>query len=125
ILDPVADRIMIGSAVIAGLIAGVLPVVIAVPLMIREVIMAVVSLLLAARGAGALQVRYPGKVATFILYGAIPSFYLAAAGLFEGLLLSLGWGTGLIGLVLYWVALVQYLEDARLALKEVESPSAP
>lgn len=123
VLDPVADRFMIASAVIGGLIAGVLPVVFAVPLIIREVIMALVTMILVIRGAGALQVRFLGKVATFLLYWAVPSFYLAAAGVAEVLFLSVAWATGLVGLVLYWAVLVQYLGDARLALRDVKSPS--
>jgi len=125
ILDPVADRFMIASAVIAGLIAGVLPVVFAVPLMVREVTMALVTMILVIRGAGALQVRVLGKVATFLLYGAVPSFYLAAVGVAEVLFLFVAWAAGLVGLVLYWAVLVQYLGDARLALRDVESPSRP
>lgn len=124
LLDPVADRVMIASAVIAGLIAGVLPALFAVPLIVREAIMALVTLLLAARRV-TLRVRFLGKLATFILYVAIPSFYLAAAGVFEDLLFPLAWGIGLVGLVLYWVVLAQYLGDARLALRDVESPSSP
>jgi cardiolipin synthase len=125
LLDPVADRVMIASAVIAGLIAGVLPALFAVPLIIREAVMAVVTALLASRRLGALRVRYLGKLATFLLYVALPFFYLAAAGLFEGFFFPLAWGLGLVGLVLYWVVLVQYLGDARLALRDVESPSRP
>lgn len=125
LLDPLADRLMIASAVIAGLIAGVLPVVFAVPLIIREVIMALVTMILAIRGADALRVRFLGKVATFLLYGAVPSFYLAAVGVARAFFLPVAWVMGLPGLVLYWVVLPQYLGDARLALREVESPSRP
>jgi cardiolipin synthase (CMP-forming) len=123
LLDPVADRLMIASAVIAGLIAGVLPAAFAVPLMIREVIMALVTVILLVRRADALRVRSLGKVATFLLYAAVPSFYLAAAGVAEVLFLSVAWATGLVGLVLYWAVLVQYLGDARRAVRDVESPS--
>lgn len=125
LLDPVADRVMIASAVIAGLLAGVLPALFAVPLIIREAVMMVVTVLLVSRGLGALRVRYLGKLATFLLYLAIPSFYLAAAGLLEGLFTLLAWGTGVAGLILYWVVLAQYLGDARVALGNVESPSSP
>jgi len=82
-------------------------------------------MILVMRGAGALQVRFLGKVATFLLYWAVPSFYLAAAGVAEVLFLSVAWATGLVGLVLYWAVLVQYLGDARLALRDVKSPSRP
>lgn len=121
VLDPVADRVMIASAVIGGLIVGALPLLVAIPLLVREVVMAVVTVILVIRGSQVLEVRYLGKLATFILYGAIPSFYLAAAGILEDLFLPLAWLTGVVGLTLYWTVLVQYLGDARSALADVES----
>lgn len=124
-LDPVADRLMIGSALVGGLIAGVLPVWVGWGLIAREALMAVVTLILVSRGAGTLEVRYIGKVATFALYGAIPSFYLAAAGLLPSLFSPLAWVTGLIGLGLYWYAAIRYLGDARSSLRQLESAGIP
>jgi cardiolipin synthase len=120
-LDPIADRVMIASAVVGGLIVGALPPLIAIPLLVRESVMAAVTIILALRKAPPLEVRYLGKLATFLLYGAIPIFYLGAAGLLESTLLPIAWVSGVIGLGLYWVVLVQYLGDARSALADVES----
>ncbi|MEX1038312.1 MAG: CDP-alcohol phosphatidyltransferase family protein [Acidimicrobiia bacterium] len=124
-LDPVADRLMIVSAVVGGLIAGVVPPVIAVPLLIREALMGILTLYLMSRGGGTLEVRYLGKTATFFLYGAIPAFYLAAAGFLEGLMLALAWIFGVLGLILYWYVLVEYIGDIRRALPGVKSPHEP
>lgn len=121
-LDPVADRLMIASAVVGGLIVGVIPGAIGIPLLIREAVMAVVAAAVAARGHGVLQVRYLGKLATFILYGAIPAFYLAAAGVLPDLMEPLAWIMGVVGLALYWWVLIQYVGDARRSL-ELESPN--
>ena len=121
-LDPVADRLMIASAVVAGLIAGVIPAVIGLGLIAREVFMGGVTLVLVLRGAGMLAVRYWGKVSTFILYGAIPAFYLAAAGVIEAVMAPLAWLTGVVGLALYWFVALQYLGDAGRKLRDVESP---
>jgi cardiolipin synthase len=52
VLDPVADRLMIASAVIGGLIADVLPEWLGWGLIVREALMGVVALNLAARGGG-------------------------------------------------------------------------
>jgi cardiolipin synthase len=120
-LDPVADRLMIASAVVAGLIVGVIPAVIGLALIVREVFMGVVTLILVVKGAGMLTVRYWGKVSTFILYGAIPAFYLAAAGVLEAVMTPLAWFTGVVGLVLYWFVALQYVGDARRALGDVKS----
>ncbi len=122
-LDPIADRLMIVSAVVGGLIVGVVPGWIGIPLLLREVIMAVVALVLISRGGGTLPVRKLGKWATFIIYGAIPAFYLAGADVWHDLFLLLGWVFGLIGLVLYWYVLFQYIGDARDRLSAVESTS--
>ena len=123
VLDPLADRLMIASAVIGGLIAGVVPALIGIGLIVREIFMGIVTLLLAARGAGTLEVRYLGKVSTFILYGAITGFYLASAGFLEVLIRPLAWIGGMVGLALYWWVALQYVGDARAKLANVESPA--
>lgn len=125
VLDPVADRLMIASALIGGLIAGVVPGLIGWPLIAREVVMAGITMYLVIRGAGVLEVRKIGKQATFILYGAIPTFYFANAGILQIVAEPLAWVTGVVGLVLYWYAVVLYLGDARSAVRELESSTSP
>ncbi|HEY6629388.1 MAG TPA: CDP-alcohol phosphatidyltransferase family protein [Acidimicrobiia bacterium] len=125
ILDPVADRLMIASAVIGGLIVGVLPVVVGVLLIAREVLVGGVALYLAARGGGTVDVRYAGKLATFLLYGAVPGFYLAAAGFLEWLLLPASWIAAIIGLALYWYVAILYIGDSRRRLAALKSPTGP
>lgn len=122
-LDPIADRLMIASAVIAGLIAGVVPPIIGILLILRELFMGGVALVLMAKGGDTLEVRYLGKVSTFVLYGAIPAFYFAEAGFLEPLMRLLGWVGGIVGLILYWWVAFQYVGDARAKLSEVESPA--
>jgi cardiolipin synthase (CMP-forming) len=123
-IDPVADRLMIVSAVVGGLVAGVVPAWIGIPLLAREAVMAIVALVLVTRGHGVLEVRYAGKLATFLLYGAIPAFYLAAAGLLRDLMLPVAWVTGAIGLALYWYVSLLYMGDAHRALRRLESAAA-
>lgn len=120
-LDPIADRAMIASAVVGGLIVGVVPPAIGLPLITREIFVAVVTVWLVSRGAPNLEVRWLGKAATFLIYGAIPSFYLAGADIVPWLFGALGWVTGGFGLFIYWVVAFQYLGDARKSLVELES----
>lgn len=124
VLDPVADRLMIGSAIIGGLIAGVIPDLIGWPLIARELLVGVVALVLYLRGGGVLAVRKVGKQATFVLYGAIPTFYFAAAGILEVIAEPLAWFTGAFGLVLYWYAAILYVGDARRVIGELESAAS-
>jgi len=112
-LDPLADRIAIAAAVIGGMIATVIPLWLGVALIVRESAIALGALVLGMRLKEKLDVRYMGKLATFILYGAIPSFYLAAGGVAGDLFLYLGWGFGVIGLALYYWVAGLYVLDIR------------
>ncbi len=123
-LDPVADRLMIASALVGGLIAGVVPDLIGWPLIAREVVMALITSYVVARGAGMLEVRTIGKRATFILYGAIPTFYFASADILTVISLPLAWSTGVVGLILYWYSVILYIGDARSTLRELESSAS-
>jgi cardiolipin synthase len=112
LLDPVADRLAVVSALIGGLIAGVLPAWYAGALLVREALIAAGALYLGAAGGSKLAVRSLGKLATLMLYAAI-------AWLFDGIgtpwpwLETLAWIVGIPGLILYYVVGVQYFIDAR------------
>ena len=124
-LDPVADRLMIASAVVAGLIAGIVPTVVAVTLIVRELYMAVVAFGLVARRGGTLEVRWLGKLATFLVYSSIAWFYMAAIPFLEVLTLPLAWVGAVAGLGLYWVTAIQYTGDALRILSKLESSASP
>jgi len=119
-LDPLADRLMIASALVAGLIAGVLPPLIGWPLLAREVLVGLGTIALAFRGVGKLDVHWLGKLATFLLYGAIPSFYLAAAGFAPWLFGPPSWIAGVLGLLLYWYVGLHYFGEIRDRLGRVQ-----
>lgn len=120
-LDPIADWLMIASALVGGLIAEVIPGVFGWPLIARELLMALMTLYLVAKGGGILEVRRVGKAATFILYGAIPAFYIAEAGILVVVAEPLAWIAGVVGLTLYWYAAILYIGDARAAIRQLES----
>jgi cardiolipin synthase len=115
-LDPLADRMMIASALLAGLIAGVVPLVIGLLLLAREALVGIGAAYLAMRGGGKLEVRYVGKLATFLLYGAIPAFYLQSADVAPNLFGPPAWSAGVLGLILYYAVGWQYLNDIRKTL---------
>ena len=115
-LDPLADRLMIGSAIIGGLIAGVLPLAIGVALLVREVVVGGAAIYLGLVKRQQIAVRTLGKTATFLLYGAIPSFYLVAAGIAPWLFGPPAWIAGISGLVLYYRVGFDYLTDIRTRL---------
>jgi cardiolipin synthase len=120
VLDPLADRLAIAAAVIGGWVVGVLPSWFAGLLILREIVMASAVAVLWFRTRKVLEVRYMGKSATFIVYGAIPAFYLAAADVVPRLFRPLGFAAGLVGLVLYWWVAARYMIDIRDRVRETE-----
>ncbi|MDH3247883.1 MAG: CDP-alcohol phosphatidyltransferase family protein [Acidimicrobiia bacterium] len=115
-LDPLADRLMIGSAIIGGMIAGILPLAIAVALLVREFVVGGAAIYLGLVKREQIAVRTLGKTATFLLYGAIPSFYLVAADIAPWLFGPPAWIAGISGLVLYYRVAWDYLTDIRTRL---------
>jgi cardiolipin synthase len=116
LLDPLADRLAVATAVVAGWATGVLPWPLALALIVREALVGLGALILGMKGRGKLEVRYLGKLATFILYGAIPAFYVAAGGVGEAFFEPLAWATGVIGTVLYYWVGFSYAGDVRRQL---------
>ncbi len=115
-LDPLADRLMIGSAILGGLIAGILPPAIGIALLVREVVVGVAAVYLGLVKREQIAVRTLGKTATFLLYGAIPSFYLVAADIAPWLFGPPAWISGISGLVLYYRVAWDYLAEIRTRL---------
>ena len=124
-LDPVADRLMIASAVIAGLIAGIVPPSIGWTLIAREVYMVCVAGFLLFRHAGTLEVRWLGKAATLLVYSSVAWFYIAAIPFLEVIVTPAAWIAGVGGLALYWLTAIQYTGDARRALAALGSAPVP
>ncbi len=119
VLDPVADRLLFFVGVGAIIIDGSVPLWFAVAVLVREVVVAIGTLSLAAMGATRIDVTWFGKAATFALMGAFPAFLVGAsdaatADFFRGL----AWVVGIPGLALaYWSALL-YVPLGRKALAE-------
>jgi cardiolipin synthase len=114
-LDPLADRIAVAVAVIAGLVYGVLPAWFGWALIVREVVIGLGAAYGWKHGVTRLDVRYMGKVATLLLYVSVSLFYMGKG--FDLELLTAGAiATGVPGLALYyWVAFL-YLGDMRTAI---------
>lgn len=117
-LDPVADRLAIVAAIVAGWLAAILPAWLVVGLLVREVIVASLAIWLLLVHRLTIDVRWLGKLATLLLYGSIPAFYVAAGGVAESVLRPVAIVSGLAGLILYWVVAVSYVADVRQTAKD-------
>jgi cardiolipin synthase len=119
VLDPTADRLLVGTAVISVLVYGAVPLWFGIATIVREVLVSVMVLLLASLGAARIDVLWVGKAGTFGLMFAYPTFLLAYgnAGWQEPFKV-IAWVAGIGGLTLAWLAAGSYIGPARKALSE-------
>ncbi|HEU5039665.1 MAG TPA: CDP-alcohol phosphatidyltransferase family protein [Gemmatimonadales bacterium] len=126
VLDPAADRVLLGVGVVAILVDGSVPMAVAVALIAREALVALAALVLAALGASRIDVTWVGKAGTFCNMVAFP-FFLAGhdrALSWRELALGAGWAFAVPGFLLSWYAALTYLPLARNALREGRRPRA-
>jgi len=117
VLDPTADRLLVGTAVIAVIVYGAVPLWFGIATLAREVVVSVAVLGMAALGARRIDVLWVGKAGTFALMFAYPAFLLSYGNAaWQEPFRVFAWVTGLIGLTLAWIAAIAYLVPARAAL---------
>jgi cardiolipin synthase (CMP-forming) len=118
VLDPAADRILVGTAVIAVIIHGAVPLWFGVATLVREALVSVMVLLLAALGAARINVLWVGKAGTFGLMVAYPGFLISyGTASWQSPFRVAAWVCGSVGLTLAWVAAAAYVKPARNALR--------
>ena len=120
ILDPTADRIMLGVGVVALLIDGSMPWWVGGLAVVRESVVGLSVLALAAVGArDIVDVKLAGKAGTLLLMMAFP-FFLASnpdgGAPWHELARPLAWLTAIPGLALSYYAAALYVPPAREAL---------
>lgn len=120
ILDPTADRILLLTGVVALLVDGSVPLWFGILVLVREVVIAVVTLSLAAAGARRIDVLWAGKAGTLATMFALPAFLAASAadGTAHDLLLVVAYGFAIPALALSYYAAARYVPEARRALRE-------
>ena len=119
VLDPVADRIVLLSGVVAILIDGAAPLWVGVATLGREVLISIGTLVVAGLGGRRIDVSRLGKAGTFLTYFAYPMFLAGDAELGSRTVWrGLAWALVLPGVVLSWWALATYLPAARRALRD-------
>ena len=120
VLDPVADRILLLSGVLALLIDNSIPRWYGILILAREVVIAGMSLGLAAAGAKRIDVLWVGKAGTFFVMFSLPAFLAAdlTTGWFHDLCIVFAWACAIPALVMSYYAAAAYVPAARAALKE-------
>jgi cardiolipin synthase len=115
VLDPIADKVLLVTGMIAILIDGSVPAVIFWPAIAREVLVAATTVLLGALGAKRIDVSWAGKCGTLLMMVAFPLFLW---GHNEGPAYMLAWVVAVAGLMMAWYAAATYVVPARDALRE-------
>jgi cardiolipin synthase len=119
VLDPTADRLLVGTAVISVMAYGAVPLWFGIATIAREVLVSVMVVLLASLGAARIDVLWVGKAGTFGLMFAYPTFLLAYGGAgWQAPFTVIAYVTGITGLVLAWIAAGSYIAPARKALRD-------
>jgi cardiolipin synthase len=123
IIDPVADRILVISGLLAVAAAGGVPWWFAVVTLVRELIVSLLTLVLASLGATRIDVLWWGKVSTFFLMVSFPLFLLTtnphhgALATWQHVVRDATWVVGVLGLGLSWIVLFGYVRPALSALR--------
>lgn len=118
LLDPVADRLFVLSAVVVLGLREIVPWWLVAVLVARDVVMLVVQAGLRLRGWDTLPVHYVGKAATACLLYALP-LLLLTDGTSPGadVLRPVAWAFAWWGIGLYWWACVLYVEQAAAVVR--------
>jgi cardiolipin synthase len=119
VLDPVADRVLLFTAILAILYDGTVPVWFALAVLLRELLVTIATLVLAAMGAKRIDVTWYGKAGTFSNMFAFPLFLGShSTASYADVCGFLAWCFAIPGLVLSYYALFLYIPLARSALAE-------
>jgi cardiolipin synthase (CMP-forming) len=118
VLDPLADRVLVGTAVISVMVYGAVPLWFGLATVAREVLVSGAVLLLASLGAERIDVLWVGKAGTFGLMVAYPSFLFGHGSVsWHTPVIIFAWLCAIPALVLAWVAAASYVPVARRALR--------
>jgi cardiolipin synthase len=123
VLDPTADRVLLVAAAVALLtqdMPGPVDVVLWVVL-VRETVIAAVTVGLGIAGARRIDVVWAGKAGTLAVMFALPMFLAAESVPSDAASVGFavaGWGFAIGGVVLGYYAAAKYVPAARLALAE-------
>lgn len=108
-LDPLADRLYIGTTLIGLAIVGIIPWWLVLAVVARDVVMLLYLAWLRTRGIFGVPVHYVGKAATTMLLYSFPLLMLGeAVPALHDVARAFGWAFGIWGLGTYWYAAVLY-----------------
>jgi cardiolipin synthase len=125
LLDPLADRLAVGAALITFVVVDALPLWTALTVLVRDGLVLLAAIYLVLTKGPRIDVRRIGKIATFTLMWGLPLIAWGNLGLpFPHLARILGWACYGAGILEYWVAAGLYVQDLRTAYASRSSTHA-
>jgi cardiolipin synthase (CMP-forming) len=119
ILDPAADRILLGVGALSIIIDGSIPRWLGIVIVVREFVVSLAVLALAAAGARRIDVQWSGKAATMGLMIAFPLFLLSKSNVDAvDVFRTAAWLVVIPSVIMSFVATAGYLPLAKIALSE-------
>lgn len=113
LVDPLVDRLLLATATITLLLAGLLPWPLLALILVRDLVVLGLSLLWFG-GVPPIPVSRTGKLATALLMIGVPAFLLAGVDwVGASAIRVLGWAATVAGIVVYYVAAARYARVAR------------
>ena len=126
VLDPAADRVLVATAVVAGTVAGAIPVWLCVVVGVREAAVSGAVAVLGALGAPRIDVVWAGKAGTLGLMFAFPLFLVGHSTVsWHSTAEVLAWLFCTPALVLAWSAAAAYVPAARRAYAQARLHPVP
>lgn len=126
LLDPLADRLYIVATLVGLVLRHVIPLWLAIVIVGRDALLALVLPLLRRAGYGPPSVHYLGKAATFCLLYAFPLLLIGTYhGVVPDLARPVGWGFTIWGTALYLWSGIVYLQQSIGLLRSPMRPVRP
>lgn len=119
LLDPFADRLAVGAALITFVVVDIFPLWAALLVLVRDGLVLLAAGVLSVTGSPQIEVRRIGKIATFTLMWGIPMIAWGNAGLpIDDVMAVLGWIWFTVGIAEYYAATARYAVDLRDVLAD-------
>ena len=118
ILDPASDRLAIAAAIVTLVVRDAFPLWAALLILVRDVGVVIVGTALLGSRARRIDVRYIGKVGTFVLMCTVPMIAWGNFGLpLADTMKAVGWVFFAVGIIEYYVATAFYVGDIKRLLR--------
>jgi len=118
LLDPAADRLFIFATLIGLAVRGIVPWWLVAVIVARDLMLAVLGIVLANYGYGPIPVHHLGKLATACLFYALPILMVGEAfPVVAWATDPIGWACALWGAFIYWWAGALYIRQAARMIK--------